>query len=789
MTSSESIRFRVQAVLGLLVIALVTICAFSAEHAFERRQQARRVMALTEVSRDLFTAMNALRLERGATDGLLHTPGEPTAEDIDYKVQMRRRATAELDKALPKLRAITPGGDPYGESEIARRLAQVVTLRDQADAAISLPPNQRPKGLPEQWFNGATALTGAITETTERLAAEVGRTDPFIAEMMNIGQLAWSARAEAGTDSLLWGRASIVDKPLTPEQRDQFSALVGQVDIQWSDLMADALHKQAPPGVMAAIRKAEQIYFGQDRGMRTEILNALIAGKHSPVTPAQQRALNTPGLESLMGVASAAFDEATARAGQQADAAQRQLYAALGVMLVAIAFGLGANLFIGAQVLQPIGRITAAMRSVAEGELETEIPDTARRDEVGELARALSVFRANAVAKQRMNEELLQSRIAEETAEASSRAKAEFLANMSHEIRTPLTSVIGFAGLLAKTPELPEKARVYISRIITGGKALHALVNDILDFSRIEAGQIELEPLPLALEPFLSETLDLERPEAEAKGLALRLEMAETAPEELVVDGVRLRQVLMNLVGNAIKFTAEGSVTLSVSRPGPGKVLFKVVDTGSGVAAEHGERLFQRFSQVDASNTRRHGGAGLGLAISKGLVELMGGEIGLHSESGKGSIFWFSLPEPKASRGREVEPGAESGVRLGQLRVLVVDDVATNRELVTAMLSPYAASLREASNGAEAVAAAQRDRFDVILMDLQMPVMDGMAAARAIRRSPLNADTPILAVSANVMTPQVMACADAGMNDHIGKPIDPAELLSKIGRWTTQAAA
>ena len=778
--------------MGLLVMVLVALCAISALHAFDRRQQARRVMALAEVSRGLFSAMDALRLERGATDGLLHTPVTPTAGDIGYKVEMRRRATEALDRALPKLHAIAPAADAFGQAEIARHLARVVALRSQADAAIARPPKERPAGLADQWFAEATALTTALDQTTELMGADIGRTDPFIAQMMNIGQLAWSARAAAGTDSLLWGRASIIDKPLTQEERDQFSALIGQVDIQWSDLKADVINKQAPSSVMAAIDRAEEIYFGQDRAMRTRILNALLTGRHTPVTPAEQRDLNTPGLESLMAVASSAFAEASARAAREAAVAQRQLVEALAVMVLAIILGLGANLFVGAQVLQPIGRVTEAMRAVADGDLDVAIPDADRRDEVGELARALGVFRASARAKQQMNEELLRSRIAEETAEASSRAKAEFLANMSHEIRTPLTSVIGFAGLLSKTPGLPDKAQVHINRILTGGKALHSLVNDILDFSRIEAGQIELEPQSLVLEAFLQETVELVRPEAEARGLALALAVADDAPLELVADGARLRQVLLNLIGNAIKFTAEGSVTVEVSgNPGDGQVLFRVADTGMGVAAEHGGRLFQRFSQLDASNTRRHGGAGLGLAISKGLVELMGGEIGLESEAGVGSTFWFTLPEPPMATLREAEHEAvEAPAGIGPLRILVVDDVATNRELVTAMLSPYALRLSEAANGAEAVEAARRDCFDVILMDLQMPVMDGMAAARAIRSSsPLNAETPILAVSANVMAPQVAACAAAGMNDHIGKPINPAELLSKISRWTTPEGA
>ena len=790
MKSILSIRFRVQMIVGLLVAALVVICAVSGVRAFERRQQAHRVMAITDVSRDLFAAMNALRLERGATDGLLATPGVPTPRDVAYQTETRAASIRALNKALPRLAAIASSGDQFGQAEIAPRLANVEALRSAADAAIRAPLDRRPPGLGARWFAQATALTDILSETTSRMDAEIGRTDPFIARMMNIGQMAWAARAAAGSDSLLWGRASIVNKPLLPEQRDEFNTLNGEVNALWSSLKGGAIHNRAPRRVMAAIQRADQVYFQKDRAMRQRILEALIAGRPSPISAPDQRIQNTAGLVSLMDVASSAFDEAAGRAKREAAVAQGELYAAISLMLVVIGFGLTANLFLSAQVLRPIGRITEAMRAVADGDLDHRIPDIDRPDEVGELARALGVFRANARAKRRTDEELLNSRIAKEAAEASAHAKAEFLANMSHEIRTPLTSVIGFAGLMAKMPELPARAQAYAQRIMTGGQTLLALVNDILDFSRIEAGQVQLAPRVFALEGFLVDTIELCRPEAEKKNLPINLEMASPLPAEVLADAERLRQVLLNLIGNAIKFTAEGSVTVTAShQPQNGRLLIQVKDTGIGVSAEHDDRLFQRFSQIDASNTRRYGGVGLGLAISKSLVELMGGQIGVESSSGGGSIFWFSLATPSGTPRPAPDAGALDPVSIGPLRILVVDDVAVNRELVTSLLSPYDLDVSEAANGAEAVKAAERNSFDLILMDLQMPVMDGLAATRAIRAaSQLNADTPILAVSANVMAPQVEACAAAGMNDHIAKPIDPADLLSKICRWAPQAA-
>jgi PAS domain S-box-containing protein len=391
--------------------------------------------------------------------------------------------------------------------------------------------------------------------------------------------------------------------------------------------------------------------------------------------------------------------------------------------------------------------------------------------------------------QQRAEAVLIEARAA---AEAAAVAKSEFLANMSHEIRTPLTGVVGFAGLLEAMDELPLVARRYAQRISTSAETLLAVVNDVLDFSKLEARQMELDPH--AFDPAeLAETVsDLVRDRAARKGIELVLRHDGPPSPRLVADSARLRQVLLNFLTNAVKFTERGAITVATRYvAGAGRLRMSVTDTGVGVPPERAGKLFQRFSQVDASSTRRHGGTGLGLAISKSLIEMMGGAIGFESRVGVGSTFWFEIPARAADAADE--PGAAppaSDVAVGRMAILVVDDVAVNRELISAMLSPFDLLLAEAASGAEAVKAAMARRFDLILMDLQMPGMDGMAATRAIRaNSDLNRATPILAISANVLPDQVAEARQAGMNDHIAKPIDPADLIGKIARWTAPADA
>ena len=371
-------------------------------------------------------------------------------------------------------------------------------------------------------------------------------------------------------------------------------------------------------------------------------------------------------------------------------------------------------------------------------------------------------------------------------AQAASEAKADFLANMSHEIRTPLTAIIGFSGLLDSAAGLPSQARLYVERIGRSGRALLSIVNDILDFSRIEAGHVTLSLAPVDPLALARGTLDLVEDQAAAKGLALTLD----GPPDLglvMADAERVRQVLLNLVSNAIKFTARGGVSVRVAREGA-RLTFSVTDTGVGVPEALVPRLFDRFWQVDNSSTRQFGGSGLGLAICKSLVDLMGGDIGVESREGQGSTFWFGLPAPSAQAAEPDKVGVEGPAVVSAAHILVVDDVPANRELVRAMLTAMGHSLVEAEGGAEAVAAAEQETFDLILMDMQMPGMDGLEATRAIRAgSAPNVATPIVALTANVLPAQVAQCLEAGMNDHLAKPIAPMELLSKIARWSRSA--
>ncbi|MCI5045113.1 MAG: ATP-binding protein [Aquisalinus sp.] len=383
-----------------------------------------------------------------------------------------------------------------------------------------------------------------------------------------------------------------------------------------------------------------------------------------------------------------------------------------------------------------------------------------------------------------------------ESEEQRNIAKSAFLAAMSHEIRTPLNAVIGAADLLKKS-SLTDEQIAHVNLLTNGGQLLLEIINDIIDLSKFEAGKVTLEERDFNPQAVMEQTIDLWYPKAQEKGLTLTLQFANnTDTEYLCGDEYRIKQILNNLISNALKFTKRGGVSVTAAlepaRHGNTVFLFEVADTGIGIPLERQDAIFHPFEQADKSTTRNYGGSGLGLSIISRLAHLMGGDITLTSTPGRGSVFTVTVPMCKGEAPQtgelDVQPNSSANYpKTAFNRILIVDDIMSNRLVLSALLKPYCVCVDEVHNGKEAVAACESAAYDLIFMDYHMPVMDGLEATRAIRDSNnINADTRIVALTAEAMQEHVSQFTQAGMDYYLAKPITSEGLINCLNQVMTQ---
>jgi signal transduction histidine kinase/ActR/RegA family two-component response regulator len=499
-----------------------------------------------------------------------------------------------------------------------------------------------------------------------------------------------------------------------------------------------------------------------------------------------------PGGQRLFGFAPVPGTGATVLVDRAVAAVQAPIHAlqaqvlllVLAVSLLALTLALLAGRWM---LLRPMARFAAAVRRIAGGDLAARAETGRFSGEFGRLAAEVNGMAASLAAQQAAleakNAESArlagQLATARDTAEAASAAKSSFVRMLSHELRTPLNGIFGHAQILKADPGLTPAQRRCAEQITLSGEHLMAMIRELLDLAAIEAGKVTLVPAPVRLASLAEETAALIRPAAAAQGLAFGVEVAPGAAGWVSADPVRLRQVLLNLLGNAVKFTGTGEVVLRILPGAAGITRFEVSDTGPGMTEAECASLFQEFLRL--AGAERAEGSGLGLAITAKLVRLMGGTIGCESEKGQGSLFWAELPLPPATPGAEAE-AEPTPFSLGEpLRLLLADDVLVNREVARALLNAAGHEVEVVADGAAALDAALAQDWDAVLLDVHMPVMDGLTAARRIRAAGgPRARVPILAVTASASQAEVEECFAAGMDAHVEKPLRTWELREAL---------
>ncbi len=461
---------------------------------------------------------------------------------------------------------------------------------------------------------------------------------------------------------------------------------------------------------------------------------------------------------------------------------------------IAVLFALILFWFLTGSVTRPIIDLQKTMTVIADGTQDIVVPYKQYNDEIGMMARAIEWFR---ILQQMVSKQNIDLVDAKEKAEKATLAKGNFLANMSHELRTPMNGVLGMASLLADTP-LNKEQQEFVSTINDSAENLLMLLNDILDFSKIEAGALVLEDIAFNFTDTLQKTINLLRPQAEKKGVKLILDYETDVPVYIWGDSGRLRQIMINLLGNAIKFTEKGYVHLSVcvqTDNNGDKLRISIEDTGMGIPADKLREIFDKFTQADASVTRKYGGTGLGLAICEQLVNLMGGEIGVESTQGVGSIFWFTIPrkdaeekdtQEKSDQKRIDRQIAKNLIPVKDAKVLLVEDYYVNQVFAQKLLYKFGFShIDLAENGLQAIEKYNEQKYDIIFMDCQMPELDGYQATKKLRdlEKDTKAHTPIIAMTANAMMGDREKCLKAGMDDYLSKPLRAEHLKKIIEMW------
>ena len=783
-----SIAYLLSAITMILVIVLVFVFALLTHNAHRQYRQSKHVLQVTQLARAMTTTRADMRSESGSMAMVLSRDSATDAITAATIASQHGKVSSELVQMISDLKQ-----SPYGGSPSLARVEELAARYDHISREVfySIRRNatERRPGLYRDRLDTSSALIRAINRQSEIITYDIARVDTFVDRMLDVSDTVWRFRADAGADRLvvanwLFGRA-----PNSLEEHLELARGEGVMQAHFGTLQALADVPAFPARLKKVMAYAQNGFNRDYLPVRQQLIQRRLTGQSIGMTDQQWLAFSVPQINRMVDISWTALELATVRAREMADGDKRNLVLYLIAMALCLVLAMSATSFVLWRVIRPLRRITEMMRGVGDGRLEGEIPFEKRADEIGQFARALRVFRDSAAEHQRLTKEVFRSQSAQETAEASNCLKSEFLAHMSHEIRTPMNGILGMAHLLEGT-KLDEEQVRFVKIIEESGEALLSILNDILDISKLEAGKLEFEVIDFDLTATVEGAATLMAAKAREKNIGLTMYIAPEVRGGYRGDSNRLRQILLNLISNAVKFTEKSAVAIEVEVRFASQLLpdgsvplhFEVRDTGMGMTESVRERLFQKFSQADSSMTRRFGGTGLGLAICKQLVEQMGGQIGAETQLGVGSKFWFDIPLPRSSAA--IVAREELPAYFEELRVLLVDDMEVNLEVMRRQMEGLGVRTVTAPDGFAALAELERAwhrgrPYDVAFLDQMMPGLSGDGLAARIRSHPELAETKLVIVSSGGRGP-IKDRAGLRLEAVLEKPVCRQELRDTL---------
>jgi signal transduction histidine kinase len=644
---------------GAMIVVLVTVFAVVANHAWRREQNSAAIAASARVTRDIVSVRETLRAELGVIDTSIADPMIADQATIQHLKQLHGRTLEAMHRVQREIAAL---GAEKVPPDVARKIARGIANFDQEVfpavlAAAQLPREHRPPNLLSDPQNSVYALLNWVDDQATILSHQIAVTGPYMSEMMRISDVAWRIRVDAGAERRYY--ANFIAWPHKPSQmeRDRLIRLEGRTMAPWESIEKTSRSEAMAAPLKIAIAHAKNDYFGRYARLRVHVLDAMENGTPLAITGPHWLEVSTPALNSVMDVSRSALAAAEARAMANLATERTDLKNALLQMGLCVALAVFTAFLVLWRVIRPLKQITHAITHNEEADIERVLAISARGDEIGQFALALKSFRKLSDDRQRLERELLQNRVARESAEAASKVKSEFLANMSHELRTPLNAVIGFSEMMmhATFGPIAERYLEYATLINNSGNHLLSLVTDILDLAKIEAGRFQADFRDFDLKSCVQECLPLISSKAAAREITLE---ADLPPADVVVsaDARACKQILINLLSNAVKFSEEKGVITVTLRDFGDTVQFSVKDDGTGIPADVLERIGQPFEQATNNPHVAREGTGLGLSLVKALVGEHGGKMAVESREDEGTLVTITLP--RRQDGRKIQRAA-----------------------------------------------------------------------------------------------------------------------------------